>query len=155
MITAEMRRIVEENTIGLVATVTPDGAPAVSPKGTMVVLDETRIAFSDIRSPQTARNIGINPAVELNFIDVFRRKACRLKGKASYLPQGDAGYDELLPHFQKWDTLVGRMRGFVVVEVTRAEVLSSPIYDVGATEADLKAQWLAHYTALMSTSSGT
>jgi len=148
MITAEMRQLIEENTIGLVAMVTPDGAPAVSPKGTMVVLDETRVAFSDIRSPQTARNIGINPAVELNFIDVFRRKACRLTGRAIYIALGDAGCDDLLPHFQKWDTLVGRMRGFVVVEVTRAQVLKSPIYDVGATEEELRQQWLAHYRAL-------
>ena len=40
-----MVKLIEENTIGLVATVTPDGFPAVSPKATMIVLDGTHIAF--------------------------------------------------------------------------------------------------------------
>ena len=57
MLTDAMRQLIEENTVGLVATVTPDGAPAVSPKGTTVILDERTIAFGDIRSPQTVRNI--------------------------------------------------------------------------------------------------
>ena len=148
MITARMRRLIEENTIGFVATVTPDGAPSVSPKGTTVVLDDAHVAFADIRSPQTVRNIRANPAVELNFIDVFRRQACRLKGCAAYHPHGEARFEELLPHFQKWETLVDRMRGFVVVDVVKAEIVLSPIYDLGGTEDELKAQWLARYNEL-------
>ena len=45
MLTRTMVKLIEENTIGLVATVTPDGFPAVSPKATMIVLDVTHIAF--------------------------------------------------------------------------------------------------------------
>ena len=146
MITSEMKSLIEENTIGLVATVAPDGSPAVSPKGTTVVLDERTIAFSDIRSPQTVRNIQHNPAVELNFIDVFRRKACRIKGRAVYAEKGSARYQELLPHFAKWETFAGRMRGFVVVDVEKAQILLSPAYDDGTQEATLTAQWLKTYT---------
>ena len=94
MITEPIRRIIEENTIGLVATVAPDGSPAVSPKATMVIVDERTIAFSDLRSPQTVRNIRLNPAVELNFIDVFSRKAARVKGHATYYEKGSARYLE-------------------------------------------------------------
>ena len=114
MITRTMRQLIEENTIALVATVTPDGAPAVSPKGTTVILDERTIAFGDIRSPQTVRNIRNNPAVELNFIDVFRRQACRLKGRGEYVERGSPRFEAFLPHFARY-TLVPRMRGFVVV----------------------------------------
>ena len=78
MLTSEMRRLINENTIGLVATVTPEGKPAVSPKATSVVLSPSEIAFLDIRSPKTRQNIKANPNVELNYVDVFRRKACRL-----------------------------------------------------------------------------
>jgi len=46
MITSEMRTLIERNTIGLVATVTPDGEPAVSPKGTTVVVDASIIVSS-------------------------------------------------------------------------------------------------------------
>ena len=146
MITKEMRRIIEDNTIGLVATVDPDGSPAVSPKGTMLVIDASTIAFSDIRSPGTVRNIKHNPAVELNFIDIFRRKACRLKGRASYVPKGSPRFTELLPLFARWEKFVDSMRGFVVVEIAKAELVLSPAYDAGASEADLEAQWLGYYT---------
>ena len=149
MLTDVMKRIIKENTIGMVATVTPDGAPAVSPKATMVILDDTHIAFSDIRSPQTARNIKANPAVELNFIDVFRRQACRVKGTAVYYAKGEDGFNALSHHFTPWDYLADRIRGYVVVEVTRAQHILSPAYDAGADEEALKAEWLEKYTALM------
>ena len=85
MLTSEMRTLICENTIGLVATVTPEGKPAVSPKATSVVLSPSEIAFLDIRSPKTRQNIKANPNVELNYVDVFRRKACRLTGVATYV----------------------------------------------------------------------
>ena len=53
MLTKEMEKLIKENTIGLVATVTPDGYPAVSPKATTIVLDSTHLAFIDLRSPKT------------------------------------------------------------------------------------------------------
>ena len=46
MLTPEMKTLIEENTLGLVATVTPDGKPAVSPKATTVVLSPNEIAVS-------------------------------------------------------------------------------------------------------------
>ena len=148
MITIEMRGLIEANTIGLVATVTPDGFPRVSPKGTTVYIDPTHVAFSDLRSPGTVRNIQHQPAVELNFLDVFRRKACRLRGTASYHKRGEASFAKQLPLFQKWDTFVERMRGIVVVEVAHAEMIVSPAYDAGASEDALVEQWLATYTRL-------
>jgi len=148
MITPDMRQIIEENTIGLVATVTAEGFPRVSPKGTMRVLDDGRLGFAEIRSPGTLRNLRSNPAVEVTFIDVFRRRACRLQGAATYHPRGTAEFTELAPRFQAWDTLADRMRGFVVVAVTRAEMVRSPIYDLGAKEEQLRRQWLEHYTRL-------
>ena len=87
------------------------------------------------------RNIRHNPAVELNFIDVFRRQACRLKGRAEYVAQGSPRFEALLPHFARY-TLVPRMRGFVVVSIEKAQIIHSPIYDDGATETELRKQWL-------------
>lgn len=149
MLTDVMKRIIRENTIGLVATVTPEGAPAVSPKATVVILDDTHIAFSDIRSPQTARNLKANPAVELNFIDVFRRQACRLAGTATYHAKGEDGFAALSHHFTPWDYLAERIRGYVVVEITKAQHVLSPAYDVGAEEEALKAEWLEKYNAML------
>lgn len=148
MITAEMRRIIEENTIALVATVAPDGTPRVSPKATVVIVDPTHIAFTDLRSPGTARNIKHQPAVEMNFIDIFRRKACRLRGTAAYHARDSETFARMLAQFQKWEDLKSRMRGVFLVEINHAELIRSPAYDAGAKEGELKAHWLQYFTKL-------
>ena len=148
MITDNMRRMVEQNTIGFVATVDAQGKPCVSPKGTFIVLDNKRIAFSDIRSPGTRRNIRANPAVEVNFIDVFRRHACRFRGEAEHIGRDDERFDELHARFSKWQSLMHRMGGIVVIEVEEAELVKSPIYDEGCDEQALVAQWLDYYQGL-------
>ena len=61
MLTADQTKLIEEYPLGMVATVRADGGPAVSPKGTFVVLDETRIAFAHIRSPATLVNLRRDP----------------------------------------------------------------------------------------------
>jgi hypothetical protein len=47
-----MKNLIAAFPLGLVATVTPDGAPAVSPKGTFLVLDDLTIAYSDCQAKQ-------------------------------------------------------------------------------------------------------
>ena len=82
MLTPDMKRVIEEQRLGFVATAAPDGTPNVSPKGTFVVLDDRTIAFGEIRSPGTIRNLRANPRIEVNFVDVFVRKGYRFAGTA-------------------------------------------------------------------------
>ena len=149
MLTPEMTALIRENTLALVATVTPEGEPAVSPKATVVVLGAARLAFSDLRSPGTKRNLAANPACELAFVDVFRRKAVRVRGQGRYHARDTAEFDALMPHFAVWDDLQPRMQGIFDIAVARAEMVLSPAYDVGAEEATLAAGWLARYRSLI------
>ena len=149
MLTPEMTALVRENTLALVATVTPEGEPAVSPKATVVVLDPARLVFSDLRSPGTRRNLAASPACELCFVDVFRRKAVRVRGRGSYHARGAAEFDALLPHFTEWPDLQPRMCGVFEIAVTAAEMVVSPAYDMGAEEAELAASWLDRYRKLI------
>jgi hypothetical protein len=61
ILTADMRRVIAEQKLGFVATVSRDGTPNLSPKGTMLVLDDDRIMFAEIRSPATIANLAANP----------------------------------------------------------------------------------------------
>jgi len=54
-LTNEMKRVVEQQRLGFVATVCADGPPNLSPKGTVCVLDDDHLMFADIRSPATMR----------------------------------------------------------------------------------------------------
>ena len=52
MITQEIRKLLSEQKLGYVATVSLDGTPNLSPKGTIIAWDQNTLAFADIRSPQ-------------------------------------------------------------------------------------------------------
>ena len=78
-ITDEMARMIAELRLCYVATVTPDGRPNLSPKGSLRVVDGDRLAFADIMSPQTIRNLKSNPYVEVNVVHPFLRRGYRFK----------------------------------------------------------------------------
>ena len=92
MLTADMKRIIEEQRLGFVATAGADREPNLSPKGTFVVLDDQTIGFGEIRSPGTIRNLRVNPRVEVNFVDPFVRKGYRFAGTATIVERGDARF---------------------------------------------------------------
>jgi len=144
-LTEEMKAMLQANTFGFVATVCPDGTPNLSPKGTCVVIDDKHIAFSNLRSPQTVTNIASNPAMEVNFSDLFARKAFRAKGQAVYFEKGSSGFDDLLEHFMVWEDLIPMMDGIVKLKIESAKLILSPSYDIGLTEESLREHWKKHY----------
>jgi predicted pyridoxine 5'-phosphate oxidase superfamily flavin-nucleotide-binding protein len=146
MLTPEMTRLIAEQPLGFLATVTPDGRPSLSPKGTFTVLDDKTIAFGEIRSPGTIRNLQANPGIDVNFVDVFTRKGCRISGTASIVARGADGFDELLLRLNT--ALAPRIRAIVVIAIAKALPLSSPSYDDGATEESLRKSWTARLRKL-------
>jgi predicted pyridoxine 5'-phosphate oxidase superfamily flavin-nucleotide-binding protein len=146
MLTPDMRRVIEEQRLGFVATAAPDGTPNVSPKGTFVVLDDRTIAFGEIRSPGTMRNLRANPRIEVNFVDVFARSGYRFAGLATLVERGDDNFDTLLLKLRS--ALSSRIRTIVTITVTRALPLTSPAYDDGKTEAELRRVWTARFRML-------
>jgi predicted pyridoxine 5'-phosphate oxidase superfamily flavin-nucleotide-binding protein len=146
MMTPDMKRIVEEQRLGFVATAAADGTPNVSPKGTFVVLDDVTIAFGEIRSPGTIRNLRDNPRIEVNFVDPFVRRGYRFAGTARVIERGADSFDNLLPHFR--GALAGRIRAIVAITVTKALPLTSPAYDDGTTELALRRLWTSRFRKL-------
>jgi len=146
VLTPDMKRIIEEQRLGFVATASLDGAPNVSPKGTFVVLDDERIAFGEIRSPGTIRNLESNPCVEVNFVDPFVRKGYRIAGTASVVKRRDPTFNELLGQFRSF--LARRIRAIVTIRVTKALPLTSPAYDEGKSESELRRSWTTRYRQL-------
>ena len=146
MLTDAMKRLITEQPLGYVATVAPDGTPNLSPKGTFFVVDDTTIAFAEIRSPVTLANLRTNPLIAVNFVDPFVRKGCRVLGSTRILTRGENGFDDLLA--RSGSTLAPRVRAIVIVDITKALPLSSPSYDDGATEADLRRAWTTRFRKL-------
>lgn len=118
MLSADMRRVVEEQRLGFAATVCPDGTPNLSPKGTTAVWHDDCLVFADIRSPRTAENLRRNPAIEVNVVDPVSRKGYRFEGTGEVLTEGDL-FEEALA-FYRGRGVANEIRSVVVVEVERA-----------------------------------
>jgi hypothetical protein len=138
-----MRRVVEGQRFGYVATVCPDGTPNLSPKGTVSVWDDDHIAFADIRSPRTVANLKQNPSIEINVVDPLSRKGFRFKGIAKVLEQGPA-FESGVAFFRERG-VTSPIRSVVVVRVARALAVTSPAYDSGASEDEIRARWTEFY----------
>lgn len=141
MLTEDMIRILEKQRLGFVATVDEAGAPALSPKGTFVAISPTHIAFGDIRSPGTRRNLSERPQTEVNFVDPLSRRGFRAKGTAQILHKETDRFRELRPLFDRWGDLANRIQRVVVIAIEQAAIVRTPAYDDGATEEDLRRHW--------------
>lgn len=147
-LTDDMKRVVNQQRLGHVATVCPDGTPNLSPKGTTLVWDDSTLVFADLRSPGTVQNLLRNPAVEINVIDPIVRKGYRFKGTATVVSDGPL-YAKALRFYAKTIGLSSeRIRAVVYVHVTRAAPVTSPAYDLGRDEASVEKQWTRHYLEL-------
>src|SRR3954449_355107 len=125
----EMKRMVEEQRLGFYATVNEDGSPNLSPKGSTYVLDDDRLFFADIRSPQTVANIRRGSLVEVNIVDPLVRKGYRFKGPAALHGAGTSRFAEGVERLRETGSaLANRVRAIVVVEVREARPVVSPAY---------------------------
>lgn len=148
-LTADMKRVVAEQQLGFVATVTPDGHPNLSPKGTTVVIDDCHLLFADVASPNTVRNLSENPHIEINVVDPIVRKGYRFRGTATVHTDGDSYEHGLALLLEQGSSLTSeRVRSIVVVEVVEAAVLVSPVYDEDVSEQSVAANWLAKVAQL-------
>ena len=146
ILTAEMKRLVEVQRLGYVATVCPDGTPNLSPKGTTAVWDDDHLVFADIRSPGSVTNIRLNPTVEVNVVDPIVRKGYRFKGNAEVLSSGST-FDDIVTFYRERG-VSGPSHHVVLVQVERVLPLVSPAYDSGATEAEVRARWEQYWSSM-------
>ena len=148
MLTEEMKALIRAFSAGAVATVNADGTPSVSPKATFVIVDDETLAFGNLRSPGTLFNLRANPAVEVCFTDVLARKAVRVAGTASIVDKVEAPQRLWDTFNEAWEDYVPYMPEFVVIKVLAAELILSPAYDFGFTEAGLRAANLERLNVL-------
>lgn len=131
--------LLDDLRLGYVATVSEDNTPNLSPKGTIFALDARHLVFADIRSPHTVRNIRRNPAVEINAVDPISRRGYRFKGTATLL-EGGAELDALREMYRNRG-LRSRIGLVVKVLVSSVAEITSPLYDLGMSESEIREIW--------------
>lgn len=84
-------------------------------------------------------NLRNNPAIEVNVVDPLSRRGYRFKGTGEVLTEGDR-FDEAVDFYRERGTS-NPIRAVVIVEVDRALPLTSPVYDLGLTEEEVRERW--------------
>ena len=146
MITREIMDFLDLQKLGYVATVSPDGKPNLSPKGTIIGWTDNTLAFADIRSPDTMKNLQTNPFVEINVIDPLIRKGYLFEGKANIVSDSVL-FDEVLQHYRN-KGIKSQIQSIVLVDVTSVSEVTSPLYDMGISEDEIKLKWKKHFADL-------
>ena len=143
LITNEMKKLIEKQKLGFVATVSPDNTPNLSPKGTLTVWNDEYIIFADIKSPKTMSNLEENPSVEINVVDPISRKGYRFKGVSTIISSG-IEYNKIISHYLG-KGIKSKINKVVLIKVTSVNQITSPLYDLGYSEDDIKKRWKEYY----------
>ena len=143
VITEEIKNFVNFQKLGYVATVSNDNTPNLSPKGTIIVLDESHLVFADIQSPKTIENLEHNPSIEINVVDPFSRRGYRFKGIAEIISSGDK-FNNIISHYKETG-IKNTIKCVVLVKIEKLSEVFSPLYDLGHTEEELKTKWKKYY----------
>ena len=146
MITPEIKDFLNLQKLGYVATVSSDGKPNISPKGTIVGWTFDTLAFANIRSPDTVNNLNDNPDVEINVIDPILRKGYLFQGTARIIEAGNL-YDDILNYYRS-NGIKSPIYSIVLVNVSSVSEVTSPLYDLGITQQEIKSKWQKHFATL-------
>ena len=134
----EVKKFLNSQKLGYVATISDDNTPNLSPKGTIIPWND-QLAFADIRSPNTMKNLEKNSNLEINVVDPISRKGFRFKGTGQIIKEGTT-YEDILEHYRQ-NGVKSPIGGIVLVDVVEYSEVISPLYDLGVTEDEMKEKW--------------
>ena len=87
-LTSEVKAMFESQ-LSVIATASKDGTPNVGPKGSMHVVDDETLAYSESTGEKTLKNLRENPRVAVLVVDRQKSDGYQVKGTAELLSSGD------------------------------------------------------------------
>jgi predicted pyridoxine 5'-phosphate oxidase superfamily flavin-nucleotide-binding protein len=135
-----MRAVIRSAHLCFAATVTPDGRPNLSPKGTIRVWDDHSIFFLDIASPKTRANLEANPWMELNVVDQLSRRGYRFSGQATIHREGGI-FEKAISIVTGEENTKYPVTAVILLDVLHASAVVSPGYWHVADEHAMRAAW--------------
>jgi len=143
ILTQEIKDFVNKQRMGFVATVSPDNSPNLSPKGTTVVYTDECLTFTGIRSEHTLSKLEKKPLVDINVVNPIKRKGYRFKGTATIISEGKQ-FESILNQYRDLG-VKSEVKAIVLVKVISAELITSPLYDLGLSEQEIESEWKQRY----------
>lgn len=148
LLTPDMRAVIEATHLCFAATVTPDGLPNLSPKGTIRVWDDSHLFFLDIASPGTRANLMHTPWMELNVVEQLSRRGYRFFGRAELFAEGNEVYSDAMRRVFGDREPAFPVTTVVRLAIERAAALLSPAYWRATDENEIRENWRARRIGL-------
>ncbi len=101
-LTQQMRQVLKQQPVVVVATSNGQGQPNVSPKGTLKIVDDDKLVFAELHSLKTWANLRANQRVAVAVIDPQTYEGYQFKGWAELIDEG--------PLFEEITSLLTRSR---------------------------------------------
>lgn len=120
VLTEQMKELVKSGRC-LVATAGKDGWPNVGPKGSVVVVDDSTLAFGEVTGRQTYKNLQENPKAAIAVMDYEQRLGYRFVGPAELETEG--------PLYEKFAQRFAEMK--LPRPAAAVKVKVEAIYDLG------------------------
>jgi len=146
VISSEIKSFLNSQKLGYVATVSPDGKPNISPKGTIISWNSDLLVFANIRSPDTMSNLKTNSSMEINVIDPLSRKGYLFIGTGKIIKDSPL-FDEILTYYRN-SGIQSPINSVVLVTVSSVSEVTSPLYDLGKSESEIKLRWKKYFNDL-------
>ena len=146
VISSEIKSFLNSQKLGYVATVSPDGKPNISPKGTIISWNSDLLVFANIRSPDTMSNLKTNSSMEINVIDPLSRKGYLFIGTGEVIKDSPL-FDEILTYYRN-SGIQSPINSVVLVTVSSVSEVTSPLYDLGKSESEIKLRWKKYFDDL-------
>jgi len=91
-------------------------------------------------------NLQNNPFVEINVIDPLSRKGYLFSGTAKIIKDTSL-YDDILTHYRN-NGVQSQINSIVIITVSSVSIVTSPLYDLGKTEDEIKLKWKKYFNNL-------
>ena len=87
-LTQQMKQVLKQQPVLMVATSDDQGRPNVSPKGALKIVDEDKLVLADFFSQKTRANLDVNPSIAVAAVDPQTYEGYQFKGWAELLAEG-------------------------------------------------------------------
>ena len=128
MITSAILTSIEKSVLCWLATADEEGFPNVSPKEMFTVFGDRHLIIANVASPQTAKNIKVNPKVCVSFIDVLVQKGFQLKGNAQVISEKEVQFATLSVPLLKMTEGKFPFRDLFYIEIEKVKPIIAPRY---------------------------
>ena len=126
--TDEVKKYIEKSVLCWLATTDGNGDPNVSPKEIFLYGGNKNIIIANIASPNSVKNILLNPKVCVSFIDVFEQQGFKVKGTANVIKPGDNSFEEYLGKLRELADERFPIKGIIEVNIEKTTPIKAPSY---------------------------